>query len=270
MSKKYFSISRNNKTSCLLLFFAALIVQLVVLLWAAIVLVLISVCRAPFRLWLELLLAVESLPGLHAVRAVLHADGRLRHLPLPGLDAFRGDPRFPGCLHRGDAGNPAALLQLPEQIHRGHEVCFIIIILQYPHTESPAWSENELLVFEETKQCNSMNHYVFITVRSLSSALSIIYNQSVDNQNKASSINDYDLSWWWVPFYLREPLPSQAALTRKQRLQIIFLHTIINTDTCLLSISGTCRTGNKAGLLTANYYADMTFSPLKFLWKSIC
>jgi len=75
-----------------------------------------------FRLWLELLLAVESLLGLHAVRAGLHADGGLRHLPLPGLGAVRGEPGLPGRLHRGDAGHAAALLQLSEQVHGGHEV----------------------------------------------------------------------------------------------------------------------------------------------------
>lgn len=35
----------------------------------------------------------------------------------------------------------------------------------------------------------------------------------------------------------------------------IVSNMIINTDTCLLSISGTCRTGSKDWLLTTIYYA---------------
>lgn len=83
---------------------------------------LFSLCCAPFRLWLELLLVVESLRGLHAVRVGLHAGGSLRHLPPAGLCIVRGDPGLPGCLHWSNAGHTATLLQLSEQIHRGHEV----------------------------------------------------------------------------------------------------------------------------------------------------
>lgn len=65
---------------------------------------------------------MESLRGLRAVRAGLHAGGGLHHLPPPGLCAVRGDPGLPGRLHRSNAGHTAAPLQLSEQVHRGHEV----------------------------------------------------------------------------------------------------------------------------------------------------
>lgn len=65
---------------------------------------------------------MESLHGLRAVRTGLHPCGGLHHLPPPGLGAVCGDPGLPGCVHRSNAGNAAAVLQLPEQVHRGHEV----------------------------------------------------------------------------------------------------------------------------------------------------
>ena len=45
---------------------------------------------------------------------------------------------------------------------------------------------------------------------------------------------------------------------------------IINTDMCLLSISGTCRAGIRTEPLTTINYANRTTGPLKCLWKSIC
>lgn len=65
---------------------------------------------------------MESLCGLHTVRAGLHPGGGLHHLPLLGLYIVRGDPGLPGRLHRSNAGDAAAPPQLSEQIHRGHEV----------------------------------------------------------------------------------------------------------------------------------------------------
>lgn len=76
----------------------------------------------PLRLRLEPLLVVEPLHRLPAVCDRLHAGGGLHHLPPPGLGALRGEPGLPGRLHRGHAGHAAAPLQLPEQVHRGHEV----------------------------------------------------------------------------------------------------------------------------------------------------
>lgn len=74
------------------------------------------------RLWLEPLLVMESLRGLLAVCSGLHAGSGLHHLPPPGLHGVCGDPGLPGRVHRSNAGHTAALLQLSEQIHRGHEV----------------------------------------------------------------------------------------------------------------------------------------------------
>lgn len=76
----------------------------------------------PPRPGLDPLLVVEPLPGLRAVRAGIHAGGGLRHLPAAGLGRVRGDAGLPGRLHRGHAGHAAAPLQLPEQVHGGHEV----------------------------------------------------------------------------------------------------------------------------------------------------
>lgn len=56
------------------------------------------------------------------MRAGLHSGGGLHHLPAPGLCGVRGDPGFPGRLHGSNAGHAAAPLQLPEQVHGGHEV----------------------------------------------------------------------------------------------------------------------------------------------------
>lgn len=81
-----------------------------------------GILSASSRPGLEPLLVVEPLPGLRAVRAGLHAGGGLRHLPPPGLGRVRGDAGLPGRLHRGHAGHAAAPLQLPEQVHGGHEV----------------------------------------------------------------------------------------------------------------------------------------------------
>lgn len=64
---------------------------------------------------------MEPVRGLPAVRPGLHCGGGLCHLRPAGLCALCGDAGLPGCVHRSHVGDTSALLQLPEQVHRGNE-----------------------------------------------------------------------------------------------------------------------------------------------------
>lgn len=67
-------------------------------------------------------MGVESFCGLPAVCAGVHPCGSLCDVFAAGLSAVCGDTGLLGCVYRSHAGHSTTLLQLSEQIHRGHEV----------------------------------------------------------------------------------------------------------------------------------------------------